>query len=405
MVKGKKGMRPKATASDLEEYLKKRPPPPQEHAHELKMKKRLKRLVERYEKLSEGELRFYSRQIMLTEVGYEGQVKLKNGKVCLVGLGGLGSTIATQLAAMGVGYIRLVDRDIVEESNLQRQHLYNYDVIGYPKVEAAVIRLEKQNPFVHFEPLPFSFNEYNANKIVKGMDVVVDGLDNMNARYTVNRACVKLGIPYVFGSAISNFGNTSTIIPKRTPCLECFYGKLDDSLMPTCSTTGVHPSVIAIVASIQVAETIKLLLGKQPSLKNKLLYCDVENMRFEEIAIARAENCPVCGVRPKTIPDSSKHVFIEELCGRNRKRVFLAIPKQDLKLSMKKLITLLEKEEKKVNVKARLGVTFTAKEGNIVSILKSGIMIIEGMCNQEETLDFYRGIVVSKMKIPLSKID
>ncbi len=153
----------RAEPTDIKELLKQLLPPPEEHAHELKMEKRLKHLVEKQEKkLSEGELRFYSRQIMLDEIGYEGQLKLKKSKVCVVGLGGLGSTIAIQLAAMGVGYLRLVDRDIVEESNLQRQHLYNFDVIGFPKVEAAVRKLERLNPYVEFEPLPLSFNEKNS---------------------------------------------------------------------------------------------------------------------------------------------------------------------------------------------------------------------------------------------------
>ena len=246
MTKSKK----KKTQIDIEEYLKQLPPPPAEHLHELKMEKRLKQMIAQQESLSDSESRFYSRQIMLDEVGYKGQLKLKKSKACIVGLGGLGSTIATELAAMGVGHLRLVDFDVVEESNLQRQHLYNFDVIGFPKVEAATMRLKKLNPYVNLEPLPLAFNMDNADEILSGMDVVVDGLDNMNTRYAVNRACVKRGIPYVFGSAISTYGNTSTIIPQDTACLECFYGRLDDNRLPTCGTLGVHPSVIGVIASI-----------------------------------------------------------------------------------------------------------------------------------------------------------
>ncbi|UCG36885.1 MAG: ThiF family adenylyltransferase, partial [Candidatus Bathyarchaeota archaeon] len=139
------------------------PSPPPEHTEELKMEKRLKHILEQMKKLSPEELQYYSRQIMLDEVGYEGQSKLKKAKICIVGLGGLGSIIATQLAAAGVGHLRLVDRDIVEESNLQRQHLYSFDFLGYPKVEAAIERLKRVNPYIELEPLPLSFNAHNAS--------------------------------------------------------------------------------------------------------------------------------------------------------------------------------------------------------------------------------------------------
>ncbi len=395
----------KIEKTDVEDYLKQLPPPPGEHVHELRMEKRLKRMLEKYEKLSAEELRYYSRQMMLDDVGLEGQLKLKKARVCLVGLGGLGSTIATQLATMGVGYLRLVDRDVVEESNIQRQHLYNFDVIGFPKAEAAVRRLERLNPYVELEPLPLSLSERNTDEILKGVDVVVDGLDNMNTRYAINRACVKLGIPYVFGSAISTFGNASTIIPHETACLECFYGKLQDSLLPSCGTVGVHRSVISVVASIEVAETAKILLENQPSLRNKLLYCDVGSMRFEEIEVARVETCPVCGSQPKTSPTPLKHVLVEEGCGRNKKRVFTVAPKENLNLEMRKLVALLKKEGAQFKVEAKLGVTFTTKKGILVSILKSGVMVIEGANSEEAAIDLYRQIIVSRMGMPWSRIN
>ncbi|MHA1263213.1 MAG: HesA/MoeB/ThiF family protein [Candidatus Freyarchaeota archaeon] len=195
----------------------------------------------RVEDLSDEELEFYSRQIVLTEIGYTGQLKLRNARVCVVGLGGLGSPAALQLAAAGVGYLRLVDHNIVELSNLQRQHLYSVDYLGYPKVEVAARRLHELNPNIEIDPLPLSLTVSNAEEIVRDMDVVIDGLDRMTPRYALNRACLKTGVPYVFGAAIMTFGNMSTIIPGRTPCLECFQGNLSDDRMPTCAVVGVHP--------------------------------------------------------------------------------------------------------------------------------------------------------------------
>lgn len=390
---------------DIKEYLEQLPPPPEEHSHELKMEKHLKRmLLEQEEKLSEEELQFYSRQIVLDEIGLRGQQRLKRAKVCIVGLGGLGCTIAIQLAAMGVGHLRLVDRDVVEESNLQRQHLYNFDLIGFPKVEAAVKRLERLNPYVQFEPLPLSLNADNADAIIRGMNVVVDGLDNMNTRYAVNRACVRLGVPYVFGAAISTYGNTSTIIPNETACLECFYGKLDDSHLRTCATVGVHPSVLGVVASIEVAETIKILLGRQPTLTNKLLYCDVRSLRFEEIDVTRMESCPVCGSQPRTDPMPLKNPLIEEGCGRRNKRVFTIIPKENLKLEMQELASISKKSGARLNVEAKLGVTFATNERLLVSLLSSGVMVVEGASSEEEALEVYRRIVVDRMRVSWSRI-
>ena len=203
--------------------------------------------------LSEEELEYYSRQVVMADMGYNAQLKLKNSKACLVGVGGLGSPAAMQLAAMGVGYLRIVDRDVVELTNLHRQHLYGVDDVGFPKVEAAAKRLRQLNPYINLEPLPLSVNQTNAEDIVRCMDIVIDGLDSMAGRYAINRACIKLGVPYVFGAAITTTGNLSTIVPAETACLECFYGSLDDKKLPKCGVVGVHPSLVNIIASLEVS--------------------------------------------------------------------------------------------------------------------------------------------------------
>ena len=393
----------KTYKKDLEEFLKSLPQPPKEHSHELEMEKRLKHLISE-EDLSEDELKYYSRQIVLDEIGLEGQRKLKKSRVCIVGLGGLGSTAATQLAAMGIGHLRLVDRDIVEESNLQRQHLYDFSQIGVPKVEAAIRKLEALNPYITFEPFPTSVGEHNAESLIAGVDVVVDGLDNMESRYALNRACVKKGIPYVFGSAVSTYGNASTIIPGETPCLECFYGKLEDEKLPACATIGVHPSILGVISSLEVAETIRILLGRKPNLGGSLLYCDVNRMRFEEIQLVRSESCPICGSRPTGKGKNLKRFLVKESCGRDNRRVFLVTPKEDLNLQIDKLVSLLKRDGAHIEVNAKLGISFAWKDDVRLSILRSGVMIAEGISSKQETIRVYKMIVSDLMDIPWSRI-
>ncbi len=357
------------------------------------------------EDLSDEELEFYSRQIVLPDIGYGGQLKLRKAKVCVVGLGGLGSPAALQLAAMGVGYLRLVDRDVVEISNLQRQHIYGVNFLGYPKVEVAAKKLNELNPNIKIDPLPLSLNEDNADEIVKGMDVVIDGLDRMTPRYALNRACQRLKVPYIFAAAIMTFGNVSTIIPGETPCLECFQGNLDDDTLPTCAVVGIHPSILSVIASIEVSEAVRIILGERPRLAGKILHCDIKELEFEELEISRADNCPVCGSKPSGQPMKLKRKLVAEICGREGKRVFVITPRKDLKLNMEQLYLFLKGEGFKVKVKANLGLTFDNGLKGTASILRSGIMIVDGLSSEEEAYNFYKKIIVDGLKVPTVKIE
>ncbi|MCP8315507.1 MAG: HesA/MoeB/ThiF family protein, partial [archaeon] len=225
--------------------------------------------------LSDDELEIYSRQIVLSDIGYEGQLRLLNSKVCLVGLGGLGCPAALQLVAMGIGYLRIIDRDIVERSNLHRQTLYDINSLYYPKVEVAAKKLSRLNPSVKIDPIPASLNADNAEEMIKDMNVVVDGLDAIEPRYALNWACVKHKVPYVFGAAIEAYGTVSTIIPRETPCLECFIGGLKNEMLPTCGVVGIHPSLPSIISSLEVSEAVRIILGEKPHLLNSLLYFDL----------------------------------------------------------------------------------------------------------------------------------
>jgi len=354
--------------------------------------------------LSDEELEFYSRQIVLPDVGYKGQLKLRKAKACIVGLGGLGSPAALQLAATGVGYLRLVDRDVVELSNMQRQHLYGVNFLGHPKVEVAAKRLHELNPHIEIEPLPLSLTANNAEDLVRDMDVVVDGLDRMTPRYALNRACLKVGVPYVFGAAIMTFGNVSTIIPGETPCLECFQGNLDDDTLPTCAVVGVHPSILGIISSVEVSEAMRIILGEKPLLANKIFHCDIGEVKFEEIEISKAENCPVCGSKPSGPPTQLKQKLIVENCGREGRRVFVITPKRNLKLNMDELYTLVRDKGFNVKVKADLGITFDGGLKGTASIMESGIMVIDG-ANEKEAYDFYSKILIDGLKVSRSKIE
>jgi adenylyltransferase/sulfurtransferase len=331
---------------------------------------------------SEAEIDYYSRQIVLDGIGLSGQRKLKNARVCVVGVGGLGSPIVIQLASMGVGYLRIVDRDVVEASNLQRQHLYGMNMVGYPKVEAAAERVKQLNPFIEVEPVPMSVTPGNAERIVEGMDVVVDGLDMMSPRYALNRACVKLGIPYVFGAVITNVGSASTIVPGKTPCVECFQGGIDDDELPTCAVAGVHPSIINIIASIQVSETVRLITGRRPNLAGVLIYCDLEDLSFEKIDLARVDSCPICGSDPGSEPYPLKHESYEEICGREGRRVFVFSPDEDLRVNLEALNSKLEELGFQLAVKGKLGTSFF--KGPVKgSVLSSGVAVIEGVDGPE----------------------
>ncbi|MGD9131572.1 MAG: HesA/MoeB/ThiF family protein [Candidatus Bathyarchaeota archaeon] len=338
--------------------------------------------------LSDEELEYYSRQVVMAEMGYSAQLKLKNSKACVLGVGGLGSVASMQLAAMGVGHLRIVDRDVVELTNLHRQHLYGVDDVGYPKVEAAAERLQNLNPYITVEPLPLSINEANAEDIVEGMDVVVDGLDSMAARYAINRACIKLGVPYVFGAAITTTGNLSTIVPGETACLECFYGSLDDKKLPKCGVVGVHPSLVNVIASLEVSEAVRILTGKQPRLVNKLLHFDLDEMEFNEISLSKVESCPVCGVNPSCSPIPLQRGIVEEVCGRRGRKVFVVVPEGNLDVNLRELRNYLKRKGFSIKAEAKLGLT--SVRGDVkVSVLKSGVAILEGIKGKDEALNFF----------------
>ena len=349
--------------------------------------------------LTDQELDTYSRQIVLADIGYDGQLKLRNAKVCLIGVGGLGSPVALKLVGMGIGHLRFVDRDIVSRSDLHRQNLYDTDSLGRPKVEVAFNKLSRLNPDVTLEPVPESLNSGNAEALISGMDVVIDGLDRPEPRYIVNRICNKLKIPYVFGAAIEAFGNVSTLLPGQTFCLECFMPDLKDEDLPVCGLVGVHPSAIGIVSSVQVYEAARVLMGQKPKLYNKLLYIDLRAFEFNILDIQSLESCRVCGTKPAGEPTAVKDRFFEETCARDGRRNFVISPVRRTDLDMRKLGKHLKVLGLKIKSSGPMGITFEKSEHLTACILKSGIMIAQTPPQLEinfknDVIETYKSILI-----------
>jgi molybdopterin/thiamine biosynthesis adenylyltransferase/molybdopterin converting factor small subunit len=348
--------------------------------------------------LKNEDLQRYSRQIMLDEIGFVGLEKLRKAKVCVVGVGGIGNPVVTQLTAMGIGKLKIVDRDIIEISNLHRQHLYTEEDIGRVKVEAAKARLEQINSSVQIEALPNSVTKYTAENIVKGFDIVVDALDSIDARYALNDACIKLNIPLIYAGALGMLGSICTIIPNKTACLRCIFPALAEDDMPTCSTEGVHPSILYLVGGIQVSEVVKIILGERPTLENKLLYIDLNDLSLEKVPVFRQVECPSCGTKRKDNDQLEiKQLIIEELCGRDRgKRTYTVTPAENsIILNLNGIEKSAERLGYRIKTKGELGLTVISSNSDNLSIsfMTSGAATIVGAKSEEEALSIYKSFV------------
>lgn len=344
--------------------------------------------------LTGEELQRYSRQVMLEEIGFEGMEKLRSAKVCVVGAGGIGNPVITQLVAMGVGKLRIVDRDVIEVTNLHRQHLYTDDDIGRVKVEAAAERLRKLNPGIEIEPMPTSVTKFTAEGIVKGFDIVIDALDSVDARYALNDACIKHNIPLIYAGAIGVTGSVSTILPNNSACLRCMFPELKEEEMPACSTEGVHPSVLYLVAGIQVSEAIKIITGQQPTLVNRLLYIDLNELSFDRVQMFRQDECPACGTARKESNLVASQLIIEELCGRDRgKRTWTVTPAEPAPISLPSIIKNAESLGYQVKTRGNLGITAVNSGRMSVSFLSSGAATIVGAKDEEDAIKIYKTFV------------
>jgi len=268
--------------------------------------------------LTNEEIARYSRHLLLPEIGVEGQVKLKNAKVLIVGTGGLGAPLALYLSAAGIGTIGLVDFDEVDASNLQRQIIHSSKDIGRPKVASAKDRIKGINPFVNVVVHNTMLTSKNAMEIIGDYDIVADGTDNFQTRYLVNDACVFLGKVNIYGSVFQFEGQSSVFGAKEGPCYRCIYpSPPPPGLVPSCAEGGVMGVLPGIIGTIQAAETIKMIVsdskeshGAKP-LIGRLLHFDAWRMTFRELKLEKDPNCPVCGKNPSI----KELIDYEQFCG------------------------------------------------------------------------------------------
>jgi adenylyltransferase/sulfurtransferase len=267
----------------------------------------------------------YSRQILFREIGASGQEKLLASRVLLVGCGALGASHAEMLARAGVGYLRIVDRDFVEFTNLQRQTLFKESDAAnrLPKAIAAEKRIAEINSEIEIDSIIADVNNSNVESLIDGVDLVIDGTDNFQVRYLLNDACVKNKVTWIYGAAVSSYGTTMTIIPDVKPCLRCIFDEMPDAgSSPTCDTAGVIMPIIATVSATQVSEALKILVGDFTSLHGSLMQFDVWANDRQRIKLGQPNpDCKCCGQGICEFLDAEAQSFEAVLCGRNAVQV------------------------------------------------------------------------------------
>jgi sulfur-carrier protein adenylyltransferase/sulfurtransferase len=262
--------------------------------------------------LSSDEILRYSRHLIMPEVGMEGQQKLKAAKVLCIGAGGLGSPLALYLTAAGVGTLGIVDFDVVDYTNLQRQIIHSTADVGRKKLDSAAEKLKAINPYINLRTFDTRLTSANALELFREFDIIADGTDNFPTRYLVNDACVLTGKPNVYGSIFRFEGQASVFATEEGPCYRCLYPEPPPpGLVPSCAEGGVLGILPGLVGVIQATETIKLILGRGDPLIGRLLLVDALGMKFRELKLRKSPDCPVCGTNPTV----KELIDYNEFCG------------------------------------------------------------------------------------------
>lgn len=287
-------------------------------------------------------LQRYSRQTVFAGIGVEGQKKLLCSRVALIGVGATGTVIANNLCRAGTGALRLIDRDYVEFSNLQRQTLYTEEDVRRktPKAVAACEHLKEVNAEIEIEPVCADVNSSNIESLIADADLVLDGSDNLEVRYLINEACVKQDKPWIYAGALACTGMTVNILPRKTPCLHCLFPNLSmTGTGQTCSTAGVVNGVTGMIASIASVEAMKILIGS-PNVRKSLLYFDLWNNDINEIEVERNPDCPICERHEYKLLNRLSGSYTTSLCGRDSVQI---VPEAAVKIDFDELAQKLRK--------------------------------------------------------------
>ena len=338
---------------------------------------------------SAADLDRYSRQMRFSGIAEAGQMKLAGARVLLCGVGALGTVLANTLARAGVGFIRLVDRDFVELSNLQRQVLFDEsDVAGNtPKAEAAAVKLRQINSQVTYEPVVAHIDRSNIEALASDVDLIADGSDNFEIRYLINDVAVKQGKPWVHGGCIGSHGQTITIIPGKTPCLRCvFEAAPGPGEAATCESAGVLAPIISIIANFQATEALKILSGAEDAINRELLYIDCWENTTRRVRIAPLlgkVDCPCCQHRRFDWLEGAMGVQTTSLCGRNAVQV---VPPGKVKIDLARLADSLKNYGTPQLTRFLLKVEI---DGFLFTIFPDARAIIQGTDDEERALALY----------------
>ncbi len=330
----------------------------------------------------------YSRLIALRNIGEDKMKAIMSTTVTVVGAGGLGSPVLRLLTAIGFGKIRIIDRDIVELSNIQRQTIYNTDDIGKPKAEAAATNLTLMNPEVNLEAYSVSLQEDNAIQLLRESDIIIDGLDSFATRRIVNKASLKLRIPYIFAGAVEYYANLSTFIPGKTACFNCIMGNTIDNPENSCANVGVSPTLLSLASAIEVNEAVFIATGQTPQLANRLMTIDSESLSFETFDISRSKTCSVCSSSIE-IKDESKELHVTHLCSQS-----FNITPPNLKIMNLEKIAKILSGTYLVKQVGRSLVISTSKERKVI-LMVTGNAIVKGVNTADDAVRLYQEIMKS----------
>ncbi len=335
--------------------------------------------------LNNDEVARYSRHLIMPEVGMDGQLKLKSASVLCIGAGGLGSPVAMYLGAAGVGRIGIVDFDVVDYSNLQRQVIHGTPDVGRPKLDSARDRLNAINPEVTVETHDVALSSENALALLANYDVIVDGTDNFPTRYLVNDACVILGKPNVYGSIFRFEGQASVFATKDGPCYRCLYPEPPPpGLVPSCAEGGVLGILPGVIGTIQATEAVKIIIGVGEPLINRFMIYDALRMKFRELKLRKDPECPVCGDTPTV----TELIDYEQFCGITG-AVTADVSSEALDTTVKDLKTRIDGKDKVLVLDVR-----EPQEFQICRIPGSTLIPLNDLPQRLAELEGYKDMVV-----------